>query len=122
MSPEQLTEAQSVAPVVCVQNFYNVANRYDDSFVDALADHAIAYVPYFPLGGFTPRQSEALAEVAAELHATSMAVALAWLLQRSPNILLISGTSSVQHLRENVAGAHLQLPPDVVARLDAVAA
>ena len=122
VSPEQLTEAQSVAPVVCVQNFYNVANRYDDSFVDALADHAIAYVPYFPLGGFTPRQSEALAEVAAELHATSMAVALAWLLQRSPNILLISGTSSVQHLRENVAGAHLQLPPDVVARLDAVAA
>ena len=121
VSAEQLTEAQSIAPVVCVQNFYNIANRSDDAFVDALAARGIAYVPYFPLGGFSPLQSDTLGQVAARLEATSMAVALAWLLQRSPTILLIPGTSSAEHLRQNVAGAGLQLPPDAVAELDTIA-
>ncbi len=121
VSAEQLTEAQSIAPVVCVQNFYNIANRSDDAFVDALAAQGIAYVPYFPLGGFSPLQSDTLGQVAARLEATSMAVALAWLLQRSPTILLIPGTSSAEHLRQNVAGAGLQLPPDAVAELDTIA-
>jgi pyridoxine 4-dehydrogenase len=121
VSPEQLAEAQSIAPVVCVQNFYNIANRSDDAFVDALAEQGIAYVPYFPLGGFTPLQSDTLGQVAARLQATPMAVALAWLLQRSPNLLLIPGTSSVDHLRDNVAGAALQLPADAVAELDTIA-
>ena len=119
---EQVTEAQSIAPVACVQNMYNIANRRDDDLIDALADQGIAYVPYFPLGGFSPLQSETLDAIAARLDARPMAVALAWLLQRSPNILLIPGTSSVEHLRENVAGAGLELSPEVVAELDAIGA
>jgi len=117
----QIAEAQSIAPVVCVQNFYNIAHRQDDSLIDSLAKQGIAYVPYFPLGGFSPLQSDTLSSVAARLDATPMAVALAWLLRRSPNILLIPGTSSVQHLRENVAGAGLQLPPDAIKELDSIA-
>ena len=121
VNAEQIAEAQSIAPVVCVQNFYNIANRQDDSLVDSLAGQGIAYVPYFPLGGFSPLQSDTLSRVAARLEATPMAVALAWLLQRSPNILLIPGTSSVAHLRENVAGAGLQLPEDALHELNAIA-
>ena len=121
VSAEQVAEAQSIAPVVCVQNFYNIANRRDDSLIDSLAQQGIAYVPYFPLGGFTPLQSETLSSLAARLDNTQMAVALAWLLQRSPNILLIPGTSSVAHLRENVAGAGLQLPDDAIRDLNAIA-
>jgi pyridoxine 4-dehydrogenase len=120
VSAEQVAEAQSIAPVVCVQNFYNIAHRQDDSLIDSLAEQGIAYVPYFPLGGFSPLQSDTLSSVAARLDATPMAVALAWLLQRSPNILLIPGTSSVEHLRENVAGAGLQLPDDAIKELDAI--
>jgi aryl-alcohol dehydrogenase-like predicted oxidoreductase len=120
VSPEQIAEAQSIAPIVCVQNYYNVAHRVDDPLIDSLSDQGIAYVPYFPLGGFTPLQSDALASVASELQSTPMAVALAWLLQRSPNILLIPGTSSVAHLRDNVAGAGLALPADALRRLDAI--
>jgi aryl-alcohol dehydrogenase-like predicted oxidoreductase len=120
VSAEQIAEAQSIAPLVCVQNFYNIANRQDDSLIDSLAEQGIAYVPYFPLGGFTPLQSDTLSRVAARLDATPMAVALAWLLQRSPNILLIPGTSSVEHLRENVAGAGLQLPDDTVDELNQI--
>ncbi len=121
VSADQVAEAQSIAPVVCVQNFYNIANRRDDSLIDSLAKQGIAYVPYFPLGGFTPLQSDTLSSVAARLATTPMAVALAWLLQRSPNILLIPGTSSVAHLRENVAGAGLQLPDDAIKELNAIA-
>jgi pyridoxine 4-dehydrogenase len=121
VSAEQVAEAQSIAPIVCVQNFYNIAHRQDDSLIDCLAEQGIAYVPYFPLGGFSPLQSDTLSSVAARLDATPMALALAWLLQRSPNILLIPGTSSVEHLRENVAGAGLQLPPDAVKELDSIA-
>jgi pyridoxine 4-dehydrogenase len=116
----QLAEAQSIAPVVCVQNFYNIAQRGDEELVRLTARQGIAYVPYFPLGGFSPLQSDELASVAARLGATPMAVALAWLLQRSPNILLIPGTSSVAHLRENIAGAGLELPADATAELDAI--
>jgi pyridoxine 4-dehydrogenase len=105
---------------VCVQNFYNIARRDDDDFVDLTARQGVAYVPYFPLGGFTPLQSGTLEMVAKRLGATPMAIALAWLLQRSPNLLLIPGTSSVEHLRENVAGAGLQLSADVIAELDAI--
>ena len=112
---EQIAEAQSIAPVVCVQNFFNVANRVDDGLIDALDGQGIAYVPYFPLGGFSPLQSETLDSVATRLDATPMAVALAWLLQRAENILLIPGTSSVAHLRENVAGAALTLSEDDLA-------
>jgi pyridoxine 4-dehydrogenase len=122
VSAEQIAEAQSIAPVVCVQNFYNIAHREDDSLIDSLAEQGIAYVPYFPLGGFSPLQSDTLSSVAARLDTTPMAVALAWLLQRSPNILLIPGTSSVQHLRENVgAGAVLPLPDDALAELNDIA-
>jgi pyridoxine 4-dehydrogenase len=117
---DQLAEAQAIAPVVCVQNLYNIANRGDDPLVEATARQGIAYVPYFPLGGFTPVQSDTLHAVAARLGATPLAVALAWLLRRSPNILLIPGTSTVAHLRENVAAAALDLPPDAVAKLDAI--
>lgn len=117
---QQLEEAQAIAPVVTVQNFYNIANRHDDDLVDRTAREGIAFVPYFPLGGFSPLQSDALASVASRLQATSLAVALAWLLQRSPNILLIPGTSSVEHLRQNIAGAGLVLPADAVRELDAV--
>jgi len=121
VTAEQVAEAQSIAPVVCVQNYYNLAHRVDDALVDSLAEQGIAYVPYFPLGGFSPLQSEVLASVAGRLQASPMSVALAWLLQRSPNILLIAGTSSLAHLRENVAGAGLELPADAVAELDAIA-
>jgi aryl-alcohol dehydrogenase-like predicted oxidoreductase len=121
-SAEQVAEAQTVAPVVCVQNPYNLALRADDALVDSLAGQGIAYVPYFPLGGFSPLQSRTLDDVAKRLDASRMAVALAWLLQRSPNILLIPGTSSVEHLRENVAGAGLELPADALAELDTIGA
>lgn len=117
---EQVREAQRIAPVVCVQNLYNLAHRNDDDLVDVLADQGVAFVPFFPLGGFTPLQSAALSEVAARVDTTPMSVALAWLLQRSPNILLIPGTSSVAHLRENVAGAALSLSGDDIARLDGI--
>jgi len=116
----QLAEAQAIAPVVCVQNLYNIARRDDDALVDLTARQGIAYVPYFPLGGFTRLQSGAFQEVADRIGTTPMAVALAWLLRRSPNILLIPGTSSVAHLRENVASAALTLPADAVADLDAI--
>jgi pyridoxine 4-dehydrogenase len=119
-SPEQVAEARSIAPVVCVQNFYNIANRGDDDLIDSLAAEEIAYVPYFPLGGFSPLQSDGLKAVATRLGATPMAVALAWLLQRSANILLIPGTSSVTHLRENVAGAALSIPEEELAELNGI--
>ena len=117
---DQVAEAQSIAPVVCVQNLYNIARRGDDALVDATARQGIAFVPYFPLGGFSALQSDALQSVADRLGATPLAVALAWLLHRSPNILLIPGTSSVAHLRENVAAAGLKLPDDAIAELDAI--
>jgi aryl-alcohol dehydrogenase-like predicted oxidoreductase len=117
---EQLAEAQSIAPVVCVQNFYNLANRQDDALVDSTARQGIAYVPYWPLGGMSPLQSDTLTKVAARLDSTPMSVALAWLLQRSPNMLLIPGTSSAQHLRENIRGAALELPQDILTELNAV--
>ncbi|MET9359063.1 aldo/keto reductase family oxidoreductase [Streptomyces sp. NPDC006617] len=117
---EQVAEAQAIAPVVCVQNMYNLACRQDDELIDELADKGIAYVPFFPLGGFTPLQSTALSAVATRLDATPMSVALAWLLRRSPNILLIPGTSSVAHLRENVAGAGLPLSDEELAELDKI--
>jgi pyridoxine 4-dehydrogenase len=120
VSAEQVAEAQSIAPIVCVQNLYNVANRADDALIDSLAAQGIAYVPYFPLGGFTPLQSDTLAAVAARLESTPMAVALAWLLQRSPNVLLIPGTSSVAHLRENINGAALALSENELAELDGI--
>ena len=119
----QIAEAQSVAPIVCVQNMFNIANRGDEVLIDDLAAQGIAYVPYFPIGGgFAPIQSAALDDLAARLGTTPKAVALAWLLRRSPNILLIPGTSSLAHLRENVASAALELPDDVAAELDAIAA
>jgi pyridoxine 4-dehydrogenase len=121
VSAEQVAEAQSIAPVVCVQNFYNVARRVDDPLIDSLAAQGIAYVPYFPLGGFSPLQSETLSSVATRLDASPMAVALAWLLHRSPNILLIPGTSSVAHLHDNVTGAGLTLSEVDLAELDSIA-
>ena len=121
VSAEQIAEAQSIAPVVCVQNFYNLAHRVDDDLIGSLTAQGIAYVPYFPLGGFTPLQSDELGSVATRVGATPMAVALAWLLQRSPNILLIPGTSSVAHLRDNVAGAALPLSEDQLAELNSIA-
>ena len=120
VSSAQLKEAYAIAPVVCVQNLYNLAHRADDAFIDELAGLGIAYVPFFPLGGFSPLQSETLSEVAAALGATPLQVALAWLLHRAPNILLIPGTSSLGHLRENLAAANLKLPADALARLDAI--
>ncbi|MBO9532348.1 MAG: oxidoreductase, partial [Solirubrobacteraceae bacterium] len=122
VNAEQIAEARTIAPVVCVQNFYNVAHRVDDALVDALAGDGIAFVPFFPLGGFSPLQSGALSAVAARLDAAPLAVALAWLLQRSPNMLLIPGTSSVAHLRQNVAGAGLELSAADLAELDAIGA
>ena len=118
---EQVAEAQSIAPIVCVQNLYNLAHRVDDELIDSLAAQGIAYVPYFPLGGFSPLQSDTLTSVAGRLHTTPMAVALAWLLQRSPNILLIPGTSSVAHLRENVDGAALTFSEDDLTELNSIA-
>ncbi len=120
VSPEQLAEAQTISEVVCVQNLYNVAHRNDDGFIDDLAKQGIAYVPFFPLGGFSPLQSAKLDAAAASLGVTPMQVALAWLLQRSPNILLIPGTSSLEHLRENLKAATLQIPPEVLADLDSI--
>jgi len=120
VSPQQLAEAQTIAEIVCIQNFYNLAQRTDDGFIDALAAEGIAYVPYFPLGGFSPLQSSRLNEVAGSLDATPMQVALAWLLRRSPNLLLIPGTSSVTHLRENLAAATLELPDESLAELDSI--
>ncbi|MET8486842.1 aldo/keto reductase family oxidoreductase [Streptomyces tendae] len=117
---EQVAEAQAIAPIVCVQNMYNLAHRQDDELIDELAEKGIAYVPFFPLGGFTPLQSTALSAVATRLDATPFSVALAWLLRRSPNILLIPGTSSAAHLRENVAGAGLQLSGEDLAELDKI--
>jgi aryl-alcohol dehydrogenase-like predicted oxidoreductase len=117
---KQVEEAQSIAPVVCVQNHYNLVHREDDELIDWLAEQGIAYTPFFPLGGFSPLQSDELGAIAAELNATPMQVALAWLLQRSPNILLIPGTSSLRHLRENLAAAKIKLPGEVIVRLDAI--
>ncbi len=118
---EQLAEAQTITKIVCVQNLYNLAHRNDDDFIDDLAGQGIGYVPFFPLGGFTPLQSSALDAVAASLQATPMQVALAWLLQRSPNVLLIPGTSSSAHLRENLKAATLRIPSEMIASLDAIA-
>jgi len=121
VTPRQFQEAQRITEIVCVQNFYNVAYRNDDAFIDALAQQRIAYVPFFPLGGFTPLQSSVLDRVAASMQANPMQVALAWLLQRSPNILLIPGSSSLNHLRENLAAAALELPSEVIAEVNAIA-
>jgi pyridoxine 4-dehydrogenase len=120
VTPAQLNEAQAITNIVCVQNFYNVAHRNDDSFVDVLATLGIPYVPFFPLGGFTPLQSSVLDAVATEVGATPMQVALAWLLQRSQNILLIPGTSSLAHLRQNIDAVLLNLPSEVIARLEVI--
>jgi pyridoxine 4-dehydrogenase len=120
VNADQLAEAQTIAPVVCIQNMYNIAQRHDDDLVDLTAGQGIAFVPYFPLGGFSSLQSRELDAVAGRLGATPMSVALAWLLHRSPNMLLIPGTSSVAHLRENVAGAGLELPAEALAELDAI--
>jgi aryl-alcohol dehydrogenase-like predicted oxidoreductase len=122
VSARQLAEAQTITEIVCVQNFYNLAQRTDDEFVDVLAAQGVAYVPYFPLGGFSPLQSSSLNEVAALLDATPMQVALAWLLRRSSNMLLIPGTSSVQHLRENLKATTLELPDEALAKLDGIGA
>jgi aryl-alcohol dehydrogenase-like predicted oxidoreductase len=116
----QLAEAQTITDIVCVQNLYNLANRADDGFIAQLAAQGIAYVPFFPLGGFTPLQSSTLNETAARLQATPMQIALAWLLHRSPNILLIPGTSSRGHLRENLQSATLRLAPETIAILDGI--
>jgi pyridoxine 4-dehydrogenase len=121
ITPRQFQEGQRITEIVCVQNFYNVAHRGDDAFIDALAKQGVAYVPFFPLGGFTPLQSSELDRVAAMLKATPMQVALAWLLQRSPNILTIPGTSSLSHLRDNLGAAALELPPDAIATLNSIA-
>jgi aryl-alcohol dehydrogenase-like predicted oxidoreductase len=118
----QIGEARRIAPIVCVQNQYNLAHRTDDAIVADLTRDGIAYVPFFPLGGFTPLQSTTLSDVATRLGATPMQVALAWLLQRSPNILAIPGTSSIEHLRENLQASMLQIPPEVIADLDAIGA
>ena len=120
VTPGQLAEAQTITEIVCVQNFYNVAHRSDDEFIDDLAKQGIAYVPFFPLGGFTPLQSSALDGAASAMKATPMQVALAWLLQRSPNILLIPGTSSLEHLRENLEAAALKLPTEISANLETI--
>ena len=120
VTPAQIAEARQIAPIVCVQNHYNLAHRTDDALIADLARDGVAYVPFFPLGGFTPLQSATLSDVAARLGATPMQVALAWLLQRSPNILVIPGTSSVDHLRENLQASKLQIPPQVIADLDAI--
>jgi pyridoxine 4-dehydrogenase len=122
VSPAQLAEGRKITEIVCVQNFYNVAQRSDDKFIDELAKQGIAYVPFFPLGGFTPLQSSELDAAAASVQSTPMQVALAWLLQRSPNVLLIPGTSSIAHLRENLKAATMQLPSEVIADLNAIGA
>jgi pyridoxine 4-dehydrogenase len=116
----QIAEARGIVPIVCVQNQYNLAHRADDSMIAELARDGIAYIPFFPLGGFTPLQSATLSDVAASLRAAPMQVALAWLLRRSPNILLIPGTSSLKHLRENLQAATLQIPAEKLAKLDSI--
>jgi len=121
ITPKQFAEAQTITEIVCVQNFYNVAQRKDDAFIDDLAVQGIAYVPFFPLGGFTPLQSSDLNAAAASLQTTPMQLALAWLLQRSPNILLIPGTSSLKHLRENLRASTLQIPSEVLGTLNSIA-
>ncbi len=121
VSPRQLSEAQKISEVVCVQNLYNIVRREDDGFIDELGTQGIAYVPFFPLGGFTPLQSAVLDRAATSLQATPMQIALAWLLQRAPNIVLIPGTSSVKHLHENLDAAALELPPETIANLDLIA-
>jgi aryl-alcohol dehydrogenase-like predicted oxidoreductase len=121
VTSRQLAEAQKISEIVCVQNFYNIVQRDDDGLIDELGRQGIAYVPFFPLGGFTPLQSSTLEATAASLQATPMQVALAWLLQRAPNILLIPGTSSVKHLRENLAAATLKLPAETIAALESIA-
>jgi pyridoxine 4-dehydrogenase len=120
VTAKQVAEAQAITEIVCVQNFYNVAQRKDDAFIDNLASQGIAYVPFFPLGGFTPLQSSALDAAAASLKVTPMQLALAWLLHRSPNILLIPGTSSLQHLRENLQASMLRIPSEVLANLASI--
>ncbi|SKA34840.1 aldo/keto reductase family oxidoreductase [Consotaella salsifontis] len=122
VTPTQIAEGRRIAEIVCVQNMYNIAHRDDDRLIDDLAGEGIAYVPFFPLGGFTPLQSSSLSEVAQRLGATPMQTALAWLLRRSPNILLIPGTSSITHLDENLAAAELDLPAEAVEELNAIAA
>jgi aryl-alcohol dehydrogenase-like predicted oxidoreductase len=122
VTPKQLLEAQKITDIVCIQNLYNVANRTDDGFIADLASQGIAYVPFFPLGGFTPLQSTKLDAAAASLGVTPMQIALAWLLHRSPNILLIPGTSSLSHLRENLQAAALKIPAEVIADLDSIGA
>ena len=121
VTPAQVAEGRGIAEIVCVQNHYNLAHRGDDALIDMLAEQGIAYVPFFPLGGFSPLQSTTLSQVAARLQATPMQVALAWLLHRSPNILLIPGTSSLTHLRENIAAAALALPDEAIVALDGIA-
>jgi pyridoxine 4-dehydrogenase len=120
VTPAQIAEARRIVPIVCIQNQYNLAHRTDDALISDLASDGIAYVPFFPLGGFTPLQSTTLSVVATRLDATPMQVALAWLLQRSPNILVIPGTSSIEHLRENLQASTLQIPPQVIADLDTI--
>jgi pyridoxine 4-dehydrogenase len=120
VTPRQIAEARSIAEIVCVQNYYNIANRNENGFIDSLAERGIAYVPFSPLGGVTPLRSSALDAVAAALEATPAQVALAWLLQRAPNILLIPGTSSLEHLRLNLQAAELRIPSEVIADLDAI--
>ena len=122
VSPTQLAEAQKIAKIVCIQNLYNIVHRHDDAFIDDLAKQGIAYVPFFPLGGFTPLQSEKLNDVAESLDSCPMQVAQGWLLHRSPNILLIPGTSSLTHLRENLQAASIQLTPETITELDSIAA
>jgi pyridoxine 4-dehydrogenase len=122
VTPAQIEEARRIAPIVCVQNYYNLAHRDDDALIDDLAKQGVAYVPFFPVGGFTPLQSSTLSDVAHRLESTPFQVALAWLLHRSPNILLIPGTSSVAHLRENLAAAQLTLSSQILAELDGIAA
>ena len=120
ISPQQLAEGQKISEIVCVQNLYNVAHRNDDVFIEDLAKQGIAYMPFFPLGGFNPLQSSTLDAAAASLQATPMQVALAWLLRRSPNILLIPGTSSIEHLRENLEAATLQLTTEIITNLNSI--
>ena len=120
VTPTQIAEARRIAPIVCVQNLYNLAHRADDALIAGLARDGIAYVPFFPLGGFTPLQSATLSDVATRLDATPMQVALAWLLQRSPNILVIPGTSSLKHLRENLQPSVLEIPSEVLTNLNSV--
>ena len=122
VTPRQFADARKISEIVCVQNFFNIAQRDDDAFVDELATEGVAYVPFFPLGGFTPLQSSELDAIAASVGATPMQVALAWLLQRGPNVLLIPGTSSVKHLRENLQAATLRLSQETIAKLDSIAA